>query len=117
MNKGFVVTKIEKKPRPADRKARTSNRVREIRKLMTSVCEMSPFEKKILELFKTGISKVEKRAFRLLKKRLGTRERAKKRQLKLNVIIKEMQRKEAKKEAKKEGKKEVKKDGKKEEKK
>lgn len=79
LNKGFVVTRIEKKPRPSDRKARTSNRVREIRKLMASVCEMSPFEKKILEMFKTGINKVEKRAFRLLKRRLGTRERAKKR--------------------------------------
>lgn len=45
---------------------------------MSSVCEMSPFEKKVLELFKTGINKVEKRAFRLLKRRLGSRTRAKK---------------------------------------
>ena len=91
------MTKIEKKQRPADRKARTSNRVREIRKLMRSVCEMSPFEKKIMEMFKTGINKVEKRAFKLLKRRLGTRDRAKKRQEKLSYLIKEMTKKEAKK--------------------
>ena len=101
LNKGFVVTKIEKKARPADRKAKTSKRVRSIRKLMHSVCDMSPFEKKITEMFKTGINKVEKRAFRLLKKRLGSRERAKKRQEKINHLIKEMTKKEAKKEQKK----------------
>ncbi len=97
LNKGFVVTKIEKKLRPTDRKAKTSKRVRDIRKIMRSVCDLSPFEKRITEMLKTGINKVEKRAFRLLKRRLGSRERAKKRQIKINVLIKDMQKKEAKK--------------------
>ena len=58
LNKGFVVNKIERKERPADRKAKTSQRVREIRKIMRSVCEMSPLEKRLMEMLKTGINKV-----------------------------------------------------------
>lgn len=87
LNKGFVVTKLEKVKRPAMRKAKTSNRVREIRKIMRSVCELSPLEKKLLEMFKTGVNQVEKRAFRILKKKLGTRSRATKRKLKLQQYI------------------------------
>lgn len=55
LNKGFVVTKLKNAPRPASRKARTSNRVREIRKIIQSVAEFSPFEKRIIEMFKTGV--------------------------------------------------------------
>ena len=76
LHKGFIVTKLKNKERPMNRKERTSNRVREIRKLMDSVTQLSPFEKRVLELFKVGVQKVDKRAFRLLKKRLGTRTRA-----------------------------------------
>ena len=97
LNKGFVVNKIEKVDRPSQRKSKTSNRVREIRKVMRSVCEMSPFEKKVLEMFKTGISKVQKRAFKIIKKRLGTRARAMTRKNKLDALIKEMNKKEHKK--------------------
>ena len=63
---------------------------------------MSPLEKKLLEMFKTGVVKVQKRAFRIMKKRLGTKARATKRKEKLNAIIREMNKKEgAKKEVKK----------------
>ena len=55
LHKGFVVTKLENKERPMNRKERTSNRVREIRKLMDSVTQLSPFEKSVLELFKMGV--------------------------------------------------------------
>ena len=37
LHKGFIVTKLANKERPMNRKERTSNRVREIRKLMDSV--------------------------------------------------------------------------------
>ena len=43
---------------------------------MRSVTDLSMFEKRILEMFKSGVVKVEKRAFKLLKKRLGSRSRA-----------------------------------------
>lgn len=90
LNKGFVTTKIKKVPRPSNRKARTSNRVRQIRQLMTSVADLSFFEKRILEMLKSGVTKVEKRAFKLLKKRLGSRSRAMKKEEKLRNIIKNL---------------------------
>lgn len=37
LHKGFVVTKIDNKERPMNRKSRTSNRVREIRRLMDTI--------------------------------------------------------------------------------
>lgn len=93
LHKGFIVTKLENKERPMNRKARTSNRVREIRKLMDSVTQLSPFEKRVLELFKMGVQKVNKRAFKLLKKRFGTRQRALKKQQKITDVIKAMAKK------------------------
>ena len=88
LHRGFVVTKLDTKERPMNRKCRTSNRVREIRKLMDSITQLSPFEKRILELFKMGVQKVDKRAFKLLKKRLGTRRRAIKKHQKIQDTIK-----------------------------
>ncbi len=91
LNKGFVVTKIEKVPRPSARKCRTSNRVRQIRKLVRSVVDLNPVEKRILEMFKTGVQQVEKRAFKQLRKRLGKRSRAIKKRDELKQIIRNMQ--------------------------
>ena len=101
LHKGFIVTKLDNKDRPMNRKARTSNRVREIRKLMDSVTQLSPFEKRILELFKMGVQKVNKRAFKLLKRRLCTRTRATKKQQKIADVIKAMARKAKKADEKK----------------
>ncbi len=101
LHKGFIVTKLKNKERPMNRKERTSNRVREIRKLMDSVTQLSPFEKRVLELFKVGVQKVNKRAFKLLKRRFGTRARATKKQQKISEVIKAMARKTKKAEDKK----------------
>ncbi len=93
LNKGFVVTKVKKQARPVDRKRRTSERVRSIRKLIKSVAGMTGFEKRLLEMFKTGVSKVEKRAFKLIKRRLGTRRRAAKKRDEFGRIIKNLTKK------------------------
>ncbi len=93
LNKGFIVTKVKKVDRPVDRKRRTSERVRSIRKIVKSVAGMTGFEKRILEMFKTGVSKVEKRAFKLIKRRLGTRRRATKKRDEFGRIIKNLAKK------------------------
>ena len=94
LNKGFKVTKhIAKKPRPASRKKKTSERVRFIRQLVDSVAGLSAYEKKILEYYKTGVQKVEKRAFKSLRKRMGTRSRAMKKQTKLMNVLSNMRKK------------------------
>ena len=94
LNKGFKVTKhVARKPRPASRKSRTSERVRMIRTLVDSVCGLSAYEKKILELFKAGVQKVDKRAFKSLRKRMGTRKRAFKKQTKIMNVLKNQSKK------------------------
>ncbi len=87
LNKGFVVTKVDKVARPSSRKARTSNRVRQIRKLVRSVVDLTPLEKRCLEMYKAEVAQVAKRAFKLLKKRLGKRSRAIKKRDELNALI------------------------------
>ena len=95
LNKGFKVTKHEaSKPRPASRKAKTSEKVRVIRSMMDSICGLSAYEKKILEYYKSGVQKVEKRAFKSLRKRMGTRRRALKKQERLMNILKNLRKKE-----------------------
>ena len=93
LNKGFLVTKIKKTPRAVDRKAKTSERVRGIRSLISSVVGLTSFEKRIFEMYKTGVSKVGKRAFRMLKRRLGTRRRALKKQDQIDIALKKMAKK------------------------
>ena len=94
LNKGFKVTKhIAKRARPVTRKQRTSDRVRAVRTLIDSVAGLSAYEKKILEYFKTGVQKVEKRAFKSLRKRMGTRTRAMKKQTKLMNVLANMRKK------------------------
>ena len=94
LNKGFKVTKhIAKRQRPAGQKKRTSDRVRVVRALIDSVAGLSAYEKKILEYYKTGVQKVEKRAFKSLRKRMGTRTRAMKKQTKLMNVLANMRKK------------------------
>ena len=88
LNKGYVVTRVTPRTKPSSKKGTTSKRVREIRKLMRSVCDLNPLEKKAIEMFKTEVAKVEKRAFKLLKKRLGKRSRAIKKRDELHNLIK-----------------------------
>ena len=88
LNKGYVVTRVTPRFKPSSKKGSTSKRVREIRKLMRSVCDLNPLEKRTLEMYKTEVAQVEKRAFKLLKKRLGKRSRAIKKRDELNNLIK-----------------------------
>lgn len=87
LNKGFVVTRVKKTERRSSKKGTTSKRVRDIRKLMRSICDLNPLEKRCLEMYKTEVPQVEKRAFKLLKKRLGKRSRALKKRDELNNLI------------------------------
>ena len=90
LNKGYVTTKLPKRVRPCQRKGRSSNRTREIRNLVLSVTGLTPLEKRVTELLKTGVTKVVKRAFKMLRKRLGTRKRAMKKRDMIETMIKNM---------------------------
>ncbi|XP_015383034.2 60S ribosomal protein L36-like [Citrus sinensis] len=75
LNKGYIVTKKELQPRPADRKGKTSKRVHFVRTVIREVAGFAPYEKRITELLKVG---KDKRALKVAKRKLGTHKRAKK---------------------------------------
>lgn len=76
LNKGFVTTKRDKiRAKPSQRR-RTSKRTALIRKVIRSVAGLSPYEKRAMELYKIEDTKLDKRATKLLKRRLGSWKRA-----------------------------------------
>jgi len=84
---GFYVTKVEKRTRPADIR-KSSNRVRAIRKLIQNISGLSPYEKRAIELYKVGEAKLDKRANRFLRRRLGAYSRAQHKEEYLRAVIK-----------------------------
>ena len=90
LNKGFLVKKpVAAKPE-RENKHGARERSRDIRKLVRSIVGLTSFEKRIIEMLKVDNKKVEKRAFKLLKSRLGTRARALKKKSDFMAIIKKV---------------------------
>ena len=89
LNKGFLVTKhISKTQRPSLRKGRLGKRVQLVRGVVRDVCGLNSYEKRIVELLRTGQDKEAKKALRIAKARLGTIYRAKRRVETLENYIK-----------------------------
>eukprot|EP00597_Dinobryon_sp_UTEXLB2267_P000957 CAMPEP_0170062156 /NCGR_PEP_ID=MMETSP0019_2-20121128/3483_1 /TAXON_ID=98059 /ORGANISM="Dinobryon sp., Strain UTEXLB2267" /LENGTH=106 /DNA_ID=CAMNT_0010268223 /DNA_START=41 /DNA_END=361 /DNA_ORIENTATION=- len=76
LKKGYPVEKKEKVPRPSQAKARLSKRTRMVRDLVSEVVGLSPYEKRLLDMLKTGGASSEKRMYKFAKRRLGTHRRA-----------------------------------------
>ena len=91
INKGHIVSK------PADangfkrqlslRKGRLHPRVEVVRNVMQEVTGLSPFQRRMLEMIRTGEAKAEKKALRMARKRVGTQKRACVLREKMNRII------------------------------
>ena len=88
LNKGFIVKKPVAAKVARENKHGARNRSRDIRKLVRSIVGLTQFEKRLLEMFRVDSQKVQKRAFKMLKKRIGTRDRAMKKKNELLAIIK-----------------------------
>ena len=88
LHKGFVVTKPTQPKQERTNKHTALLHSREVRKLVRSMLGLTSFEKRMLEMFKVDNKKVQKRAFKILKKRLGTRGRALKRKSDYMSMIK-----------------------------
>ena len=56
--------------------ARLSKRTRMVRDLVGEVVGMAPYEKRLLDMLKTGGASSEKRMYKFAKRRLGTHKRA-----------------------------------------
>merc|ERR1711918_308348 len=76
LNKGFVVTKVEAKARPVARRS-LRERARNVKHVIKSVSGFAPYEKRAMEMFKVSNTKMDKRARKFLKKRLGSIKRSK----------------------------------------
>eukprot|EP00922_Rhytidocystis_sp_ex-Travisia-forbesii_P013557 GHVS01020282.1.p1 GENE.GHVS01020282.1~~GHVS01020282.1.p1 ORF type:complete len:116 (+),score=24.39 GHVS01020282.1:73-420(+) len=83
-----VVTKRTLPKQVANRKGRITPRVKMIREIIREVAGFAPYERRIMELIKSGTAATFKRALKLAKKRLGTHKRAKaKREEMQNMVV------------------------------
>lgn len=92
LNKGHIVTKPKANPdafksNKSHRKGRLHPRVQAVRSVITEVCGLSPFQRKMMEMIKTGEAKQEKKAVRLARKKIGSHKRAQKSRDKIQAII------------------------------
>ena len=81
LNKGFITTppKVRHdafKKEKSHRKGRQSARLQAVRQVMVEVTGLSPFQRKMMEMLKTGDAVKEKKAVRLARKRTGSHKRA-----------------------------------------
>uniref|UniRef100_A0A7S3NL61 60S ribosomal protein L36 n=1 Tax=Aureoumbra lagunensis TaxID=44058 RepID=A0A7S3NL61_9STRA len=70
------VQKREKILRPKHRKGSKSKRTSVVRDVIQEVAGLSPYEKRLLDMIKTGGASSEKRMYKYAKQRLGTHKRA-----------------------------------------
>merc|ERR1719282_1440889 len=73
---GYITTKIERKERPSKRKGRCGKRTKLCREIAREVAGLSPYERRILDMIKTGGSAADKRIYKFAKRRLGSHKRA-----------------------------------------
>ena len=71
LNKGHVVEKRQLAARPSQRKGRLSKRTKMVRELVGEVLGMSPYEKRLLDMLKTGGVGAEKRMYKFAKRRVS----------------------------------------------
>lgn len=104
LHKGFISTRLPDRKireRAVLRKGRKGKRVALIRQIVREATGFAPYEKRIIELMKTGTSKDNKKALKLCKKRLGTHLRGKRKRDELEEVLRQQRKKEAAKKDKK----------------
>jgi large subunit ribosomal protein L36e len=92
LNKGFVVTKPAQKDSAfraakSHRKGRIHPRIQGVREVVSEICGLMPFERKMVELIKTGIPSKEKRSVKLARRKLGTIRRAKNKKQQIDTYL------------------------------
>merc|ERR1712072_328841 len=87
LNKGFVVSQnVKRRPRKTSR--RRAERVNLITSTVKAVAGFAPYEKRVIEMYKVGNPKLDKRANRFLRKRLGNIKRGKRKSEELLEMLK-----------------------------
>ena len=76
LTKGFPTTKLEKAPKQSYKKGKLGKQVAMTRAVIRDVVGLMPYEKRILDIMKTGGAAADKRVYKYAKKRLGTHKRS-----------------------------------------
>ena len=81
LNRGFVVTKTKdvhdkQRHNKSYRKGKLHPRVAAVRAVVSEICGLAPYERKMMEMIRTGNQKKEKNSVKLARKRLGSQRRA-----------------------------------------
>ena len=76
INHGHIVTKPKQDPdhrksQLSFRKGRLHKRVEGIRAVVNEICGLAPYERKMMEMLRTGDATKEKKAVRLARRKLG----------------------------------------------
>lgn len=96
LNKGFIVTKPKvntRKQKASYRKGKLGKRVALVREVIREVSGLAPYERKMIELIRTGVATKEKKAVKLARKRLGTHKRAQIKKAEMDEMIRAQRRK------------------------
>mmetsp|Transcript_65994 Transcript_65994/g.116854 ORF Transcript_65994/g.116854 Transcript_65994/m.116854 type:complete len:105 (-) Transcript_65994:170-484(-) len=76
LRKGYPVEANENQRSRPSRRRRLSKRLKTVRSVIAEVAGLAPYEKRILDVLKTGGTTCDKRAYKMAKQRLGTHKRA-----------------------------------------
>merc|ERR1712194_822616 len=76
INKGHITEVRERVARPSQSKGKLGKRTALCREIAREVAGLSPYERRILDMIKTGGSSADKRVYKYAKRRLGSHKRA-----------------------------------------
>lgn len=82
-----VISKNARREKPSRRKGRLGSRTKFVREIIREICGFSPYEKRIIEILKSGGAKDTKKAYRFAKVRLGTHKRSLRKRTEMEVFI------------------------------
>ena len=71
LNKGYPVEKRTRAVRPSNKKGTISKRTKMVRDLVSEVVGLSPYEKRLMDMLKTGGTSSEKRMYKFAKRRVS----------------------------------------------
>lgn len=96
LNAGFIVTKPKvntRKQKPSYIRRRLGKRVAIVREVIREVAGLAPYERKMMEMIRTGVATKEKKAVKLARRRLGTHKRAQVKRDEINDLIRAQRKK------------------------
>jgi large subunit ribosomal protein L36e len=92
LNKGFLVTKNNRQPKPSRHRGRLTRKVKVCREVVREITGFAPYERRVMELLRIAR---DKKALKFLKKRIGQHQRAKKKRDEMQNVITTMRKHQA----------------------